>query len=180
MRISTKYLLICLVLLLTACASHKYTVIEPASESLTEYSVLEIAPFKTNLKDSESAELAKLFPGRPHKAVTEYREQNPEDRVYEEVTLHTDQTDGVLLMESTVISYEEGSRAKRYFVGMGSGKAYCTIQVVFRNKSSGEEIARTNFDGELMGGIFGGEADDTVDGVVEAFIDYMQEYMSQG
>lgn len=179
MNISIKLAVIGLVLILAACASHKYTVIEPADQSLTDFNVLEIAPFSTNLKDPESAELARIFPGRLHKAVLEYREQNPGDRVYDEITLLTDQTDNVLLMESTVISYEEGSRAKRYFIGLGSGKAYCTIQVVFRNKATGEEIARTNFDGELMGGLFGGEADDTVDGVVKAFIDYMQEYMSQ-
>lgn len=31
---------------------------------------------------------------------------------------------------------------------------------------------------ELAMGMFGGDADEAVDGVVEAFIDYMQEYMS--
>ncbi len=163
---------------LIGCASHRYTVVKPPSKSLTDYRILEISEFKTNLNDAESRELADRFAGRLHLAVMNYRENNPEDRVYEEVTLDTEKTGDVLLMQGTIISYEEGSRAKRYWIGFGSGKAYCTIQVIFTNKETGEELSRTNFDGELAMGLFGGDADEAVDGVVEAFIDYMQQYMS--
>jgi hypothetical protein len=163
---------------ITGCASHRYTVVTPPSKSLTDYGILEISEFKTNLNDAESRELANRFAGRLHLAVMNFRENNPEDRVYEEVTLDTDKTRGVLLMQGTIISYEEGSRAKRYWIGFGSGKAYCTIQVIFTNKETGEELSRTNFDGELAMGLFGGDADEAVDGVVKAFIDYMQQYMS--
>lgn len=163
---------------LAGCASHRYTVVEPPSKPLTNYSVLEIPEFKTNLKDSESRELANRFASRLHMAIAELRRNNPEDVVYDEVTLETDKTSDVLVMQGTIISFEEGSRAKRYFIGFGSGKAYCTIQAVFTDKETGEELSRTNFDGELAMGLFGGDADEAVDGVVEAFIDYMQEYMS--
>jgi hypothetical protein len=112
--------------------------------------------------------------------IASYRAQHPEDVVYDQVVKSTDQVDDVLVMQGTVISYEEGSRAKRYFIGLGSGKAYCTIQVKFLDKASGEELARTNFDGELMGGIFGGSAEEAVDGTVKAFLDYMGEYMGEG
>ena len=175
-----KLALTCLLIaLISACASHHYTVVQPASESLTDYGVLEIADFKSNLKSAEAKELASLFAGRLYQAVMEYRAEHSDDRIYDEITRKTDQSENVLLMEGTVIAYEEGSRAKRYWIGMGAGKAYCTIQVVFRDKASGDELARTNFDGELMGGIFGGEADETVDGVVKAFLDYMEAYMNE-
>lgn len=164
--------------LVAGCASHRYTVVAPPEKALTSYEVLEIAEFKTNLNDAESKELANRFAGRLHQAVMNYRAENPSNLVYRKVTLDTDQTKGVLLMEGTVISYEEGSRAKRYWIGFGSGKAYCTIQVVFVDKATGEEISRTNFDGELAMGLFGGDADEAVDGVVNAFIDYMRQYMS--
>jgi len=177
-----KYAIFMLILLviggITGCASHRYTVVEPPTKSLTDYSVLEIPEFKTNLNDAESTELARRFADRLHLAVMNHRENNPDDIVYKEVTLGTDQTTDVLLMQGTIISYEEGSRAKRYWIGFGSGKAYCTIQAVFINKETGEELGRTNFDGELAMGLFGGDADEAVDGVVEAFIDYMQQYMS--
>jgi len=175
----TKTIFLLLIMIgITACASHRYTVVEPPSISLTEYSILEIPEFKTNLNDAESQELAKRFAGRLHKAIMNFREKNPEDVIYEEVTMNTDKSKDVLLMQGTVISYEEGSRAKRYWIGFGSGKAYCTIQAVFIDKETGEELSRTNFDGELAMGLFGGDADEAVDGVVNAFIDYMQQYMS--
>jgi hypothetical protein len=163
---------------ITGCASHRYTVVEPPEKPLTSYSILEIAEFKTNLNDAESKELADRFAGRLYRAIMEYREENPTNRAFQEITLDTGQTKGVLLMEGTVISYEEGSRAKRYWIGFGSGKAYCTIQVVFVDKETGEEVSRTNFDGELAMGLFGGDADEAVDGVVNSFIDYMRQYMS--
>ena len=163
---------------ITSCASHRYTVVESPSKSLTDYSVLEISEFKTNLNDAESKELADRFAGRLHLAVMNYRENNQENLVYEEVTLNTEKIKDVLLMQGTIISYEEGSRAKRYWIGFGSGKAYCTIQVIFTNKETGEQLSRTNFDGELAMGLFGGDADEAVDGVVDAFIDYMRQYMS--
>ena len=177
-KIPTILLMLLVTAGITGCASHRYTVVEPPTNPLTDYSILEIPEFKTNLSDPESKELANRFAGRLHRAVMEHRERNPQDVVYKEVTLNTDQIEDVLHMQGTIISYEEGSRAKRYWIGFGSGKAYCTIQVVFTNKETGEELSRTNFDGELAMGLFGGDADEAVDGVVEAFIDYMQQYMS--
>lgn len=171
---------IAIMVLLAACASHRYTVVEPPKASLTKYSVLEIPEFDSNLKSAEAMELAKVFDDRLMKEIASYRAQHPEDVVYEQVVKATDQVDDVLVMQGTVISYEEGSRAKRYFIGLGSGKAYCTIQVKFIDKATGEELARTNFDGELMGGIFGGSAEEAVDGTVKAFLDYMGEYMGDG
>jgi hypothetical protein len=165
---------------LAACASHRYTVVEPPKASLTNYSVLEIPEFDSNLKSAEAVELAKVFGDRLMREIASYRAQHPEDVVYDTVVKSTDRVDDVLVMQGTVISYEEGSRAKRYFIGLGSGKAYCTIQVKFLDKATGEELARTNFDGELMGGIFGGSAEEAVDGTVKAFLDYMAEYMGEG
>ncbi|MGB5276385.1 MAG: DUF4410 domain-containing protein, partial [Gammaproteobacteria bacterium] len=74
------------------------------------------------------------------------------------------------------VSYEEGSRAKRYWLGFGAGKAYCTIRSTFTDKSTGEQILEMDFDGELTGGLFGGTADEAVQAVVEAYLDYFDDY----
>ena len=165
-------------LLLTACGSGRYTIVEPAKKQFSDYHTLEIKPFTTTLNSAEAKALSDRFAERLHRAITEQRAENPDRLVFQDITLQTAQSEGVLLVEGNVISYEEGSRAKRYFIGFGSGKAYCTIQVIFRDKNSGEEVSRTNFDGELGMGIFGGDADEAVDAVVGSFIDYMREYMS--
>ena len=162
---------------ITGCF-HRYTVVDLPTKSLTDYSVLEISKFKSNPNDARSRGLASKFASRLRWAVMKHREKNPEDNIYEEVTLNTDKTKGVLLMQGTIIRYEEGSRAKRYWIGLGAGKAYCTIQVIFIDKETGEELSRTNFDGMLVMGVFGGDSDEAVDGVVDAFIAYMKKYMS--
>ena len=162
---------------ITGCF-HRYTVVEPPSKSLTDYSVLEISEFKTNLDDAKTKYFATRFTYRLHWAIENYREKNPENVIYEEVTLSTDKIKGVLLMQGTIVRYEEGSRAKRYWIGFGAGKAHCTIQVIFIDKETGEELSRTNFDGTLVMGVFGGDADEAVAGVIDSFMNYMKKYMS--
>ena len=115
-RFSTHILVLLVIGLITGC-THRYTVVEPPTKSLTDYSVLEISTFKSNLNDARSRGLASRFAGRLRWAVMKHREKKPEDIVYEEVTLNTDKTEDVLLMQGTITSYEEGSRAKRYWIG---------------------------------------------------------------
>lgn len=176
-NLSTYMMMLFVIGSITGCF-HRYTVVEHPTKSLTDYSILEISQFKTSLNDAKSRGLANRFAYRLHWAVKNYREKNPEDIIYEEVTLNTDKTKGVLLMQGTITRYEEGSRAKRYWIGLGAGKAHCTIQVVFINKETGEELSRTNFDGVLVMGVFGGDSDQAVDGVIDSFINYMKKYMS--
>ena len=176
-KISTYMLMLLVIGSITGCF-HRYTIVELPTKSLTDFSILEISQFKTKLNDNKAKGLASRFAYRLHWAVKTHREKNPADIIYKEVTLNTDQTKGVLLMQGTIIRYTEGSRAKRYWIGLGAGKAHCKIQVIFINKETGEELSRTNFDGVLAMGVFGGDADKAVDGVVDAFIDYMKKYMS--
>ena len=163
-------------LLVGACASHRYTVIEPKKKELTDYRILEIRDFKSNLADSEAKELAARFADRLHQNVIKDRKEHPDEVIFDDVVRHTNKTDGVLLLDGTLISFEKGSRAKRYFIGFGSGKAYCTIQSIFTDKTTNEQILKLNFDGELSVGIFDGSMDEAVQGVVEAYLDYFDDY----
>ena len=176
-KISINVLMLLVFPTISGCFHH-YTVVDLPSKSLTDYSVLEISEFRTNLNDAKSRSLANRFAYRLHWAIKNYWEKNPVDIVYEEITLNTGKTRGVLLMHGTIIRYEEGSRAKRYWIGLGAGKAHCTIQVIFIDKETGEELSRTNFDGTLVMGVFGGDADEAVDGVIDSFMNYMKKYMS--
>ena len=166
--------------LLAACSSHRYTVVDAPRKPLTDYEVLEIPTFDSHIKTREGDELAIKFAGRLMKEIAEYREKHPDQVIYRDVVNQTSEVNDVLVMNGTVLSYEEGDRAKRYFLGMGAGKAFCTIQIRFTDKATGEELAVTNFDGELSGGIFGGNSDEAVDGAVKAFLDYMDHYMDRG
>lgn len=169
---------IAVLLLVSACASHRYTVVEPQKKELTDYSILEIKDFNCNLGDRDSRALAARFADKLYENVMKDRQEHPDEVIFEEVVRETDKTDGVLLLDGTVISFEKGSRAKRYFIGFGSGKAYCTIQSVFTDKKTGEQILKLNFDGELSMGLFGGSEEEAVQGVVEAYLDYFDDYFA--
>ncbi len=165
-----------LVFMLNACASSRYTVLEPATEPLTSFTVLEIKDFTSNLSDEDSVNLANRFADQLHLAIQDERKENPGESIFRDVVRSTDQSDSVLVLDGVLISFEKGSRAKRYFIGFGAGKAYCTIQATFTNKETGAEVLRTNFDGELSMSFFGGSPDEAVASVVNAFIDYFDDY----
>lgn len=165
--------------IVSACASHRYTVVEPMKKGFTDYAILEIRDFKSNLGDKDSTELASKFADRLYQNILMDRQNNPEQVIFKEVLRKTDNKAGVLCLDGTVISYEKGSRAKRYFIGFGAGKAYCTIQSTFTDKNTGEEVLKLNFDGELSMSLFGGSADEAVQGVVEAYLDYFDDYFAE-
>lgn len=161
---------------ISACGSSRYTILEPPSEPLTSFSVMQINDFTSNLNDEDSANLADRFADQLYAAIQEEREDSSDRSVFADVVRSTDQSDGVLVLDGIVISFDQGSRAKRYWIGFGAGKAYCTIQATFTNKATGATVIKSNFDGELGMGFFGGSADEAVDAVVEAFIDYFHDY----
>ncbi len=109
----------------------------------------------------------------------ENRSKSDGDYIFSEVLRSTDKSDGVLVLDGVVISFEKGSRAKRYFIGFGAGKAFCTIQATFTNKATGETVVKSNFDGELSMSFFGGSPEEAVDAVVDAFIDYFDDYFRE-
>lgn len=164
---------------LTACGSSRYTVLDPPDEPLANYSVLEITDFESNLTDEDSVELAGRFADQLYAAVMKERQLHPDESIFDEVVRQTEESDGVLVLNGTVISFEKGSRAKRYIIGFGAGKAYCTIQATFVDKVTGKEVIKTNFDGELSMSLFGGSPQEAVDAVVDAFIDYFDDYFEK-
>ena len=168
---------VAMVLLVSACASHRYTVVEPRKKEFTDYRILEIRDFKCNLGDRDSKAVAARFADKLYQNIMENREEHPDKVIFEDVVRETDKTDGVLVLDGTLISFEKGSRAKRYFIGFGAGKAYCTIQSIFIDKKTEEHILKLNFDGELSMSLFGGSADEAVQGVVKAYLGYFEDYV---
>jgi len=166
-------------LLLNACGSSHYTVLQPANEPLEAFEVLEIRDFTSNLSDADSIDLANRFADQLYAAVMQHRREDPGSSIFRDVVRNTKESDSVLALNGVVISFDKGSRAKRYWIGFGAGKAYCTIQATFTNKATGAEVLKSNFDGELSMSFFGGSAEEAVDAVVAAFIDYFDDYFEQ-
>ncbi len=171
--------LLCIALIAVGCASQRYIVLDPPSRPLSDYSTLEIRDFTSNLNDEDAAELANEIADTLHEAVMKNRDENPGESVFDEVVRGSDSTNGVLVLDGTIISFEKGSQAERYFIGMGAGKAYITIQSIFTDKATGEQVMKTNFEGELAAGAFGGSFEETIDAVVRAYIEYFEDYFEK-
>ena len=101
--------------------------------------------------------------------------QISETRRFRSVTQQTEEAEGVLRLEGLILSYEKGSRAKRYVIGLGTGKSYMTLRVVMINKANGEKVFEGDFEGEISGGFLGGSSRSTENAVVDEVGDYFKE-----
>ncbi len=72
------------------------------------------------------------------------------------------------------IQYDEGSRAKRYFVGFGAGKGSLAIQAKFYD-DSGKELATIQSEGEISMGAFGGSFDSAIEKCAEEIATYTKK-----
>ena len=151
----------------TACSSRRVSVITPASQPLSSFSILEVAEIGSNVPDIE--------PEVPLNMRQDLVQKISETRRFRSVTQQTDEDEGVLRLESVILSYEKGSRAKRYIIGFGTGKSYMTMRVVMVNKATGEKVFEGDFDGEISGGFVGGSSRSTENAVVDEVGDYFKE-----
>jgi len=60
-----------------------------------------------------------------------------------------------LVLSSTVVEYNKGSRAARFVVGMGAGAAKMRIRFVFKDAATGAELFQTEREGKYAGWLSG-------------------------
>ena len=71
------------------------------------------------------------------------------------------------------VQLNEGSRAKRYFIGFGAGKGTLTIELDFVLKD-GTKVGKVDVGGELSIGVFGGDFNTAVAKAAEEAATYMR------
>ncbi|MEM8772799.1 MAG: DUF4410 domain-containing protein [Pseudomonadota bacterium] len=126
-----------ILLLIQACASGSTTVLNPAS-SAEKYSSITIEAAEDTVEvESE---------------LSDYYEAQLRELLYVEDGFGEG---GELTARYRFIQVDKGSRAARYFVGLGAGKGSLTIETVFLN-AAGEEVAKIQSGGEISGGFAGG------------------------
>ena len=166
---------------LAGCGLSHYTLDETPNQSLKNFDVLEIRNFTSTLDDPDSKDIAVRFADKLHAEILEDRALNPGQSVFKEVVRSTERSDRVLVLEGAVISFDKGSRAKRYWLGFGPGAVLCTIQSTFKDKATGEVLDEVNFDGKHMsGGPLGGKPEEVMNWLTRAYIDYFRDYFTQG
>lgn len=161
--------------ILTGCSSHRYVVNEPVARPLGSFDSVEVATFGTNVSSDPARSLAAELPQRIVTSLQKAKNSKTSKPLFNQVTIAPNGKGNVLSISGTILSLEEGSRAKRYFVGFGSGKAFTTVECTFIDKSSGTKVARATFDGELSMGMFGGSSDEATQGVLNAIVKYIND-----
>lgn len=161
--------------ILVGCSSHRYVVNDPVARPFGSFAAVDVGAFTTNVNSDAARSLATALPQRMATTLQEAKHSKTNKPLFEKVTLSQGGQGNVLSVTGTIVSLEEGSRAKRYFVGFGSGKAFTTVECTFTDKSTGTKVARATFDGELSMGFFGGSSDEATQGVLSAIVKYINE-----
>ena len=84
--------------------------------------------------------------------------------------------DSIVILNGRVVQYNPGSRGMRYLTGplWGVGKGTVIVNVKLVEKSSGRELADSNFEGEIKGGFFGGGIDETHEIIADEIIQFIK------
>jgi hypothetical protein len=166
------YALLLIVLLVAGCAASRTQVLEPKKAGFENYSVLEITDLKNNIGPQVPAEVMRRVPDAIAEKVRALNLFQAVNRV-PAVSEAAPETNA-LILEGTIIEYETGSRALRYLVGFGAGKAFATVQLKAIDKATKEEIFRGNIAAEQSMGVFGGSFDEVIQKLVEESVGCIQ------
>jgi hypothetical protein len=172
------YALILIVLLVGGCAASRTQVLEPKKAGFENYTVLEITDLKNNIGPRVPAEVMRRVPDAIAEKVRGLNLFQAVNRVPAVSEAAPDTN--ALSLEGTIIEYEPGSRALRYLVGFGAGKAFATVQLRAIDKATKEEIFRGNIAAEQSMGVFGGSFDEVIQKLVDESVECIQMNYSAG
>jgi hypothetical protein len=122
-----------------------------------EIEVMPVENAKMDMDDTASlaVDIKELVPGSVFKEVRAGR---------------TSATGRTLLLSLQVKFFKRGSRAKRYFVGFGTGKSALDGDLIFTDKETGKVVYTAQVSHETTGGFFGGESFEGVGAQVASII----------
>jgi len=165
-----------LVIILYDCGSRRTIAVNQPSAPLGKYTILEVKNVGSNIQNEDALEAAEEFPEMIVNRFVNYKDRHPQEMFFSQITRATDEINRVLVLDCILVGYEKGSRAKRYFFNcFGLGKAYTTLQCSFIEKATGQQVLKTDFEGELSVGFFGGTAEGAQEAVVEVIIEYIKK-----
>jgi hypothetical protein len=159
----------------SGCTSGRSIIVEPSTVPLKNFSTLEVLDCGSNVQEEHALNLAKEFPNLVVTKLVEFNKGHSSSPLFANVIRSTDETGRVLQMKSVLLSYEKGSKAARYFIGFGSGKASCMVQCTFIDKGTGEQVLKANFEGELSMGVLGGTSKQAAGKVLDQIVSFLRK-----
>ena len=157
---------------LASCSGSRLMVSKESQRSLTSYPTLEIAPFESEVRGTAAD---KIDPDNLLEMRADLLKRLQKERLFRSVTMSADQDTGVLLLKTTVIDYEPGSRLARYFIGFGAGKAEVEVNCQFIEKATGRIVSETSVSGYIAMGGAGGSVRDAYREATKRIVKYIKE-----
>lgn len=144
-------------------------------KALTPYRVLVVEEF--SVADSpETRDLPQSYPGLLRAmAIERLRRAHLFDDVREAPA--GESCKNCLLLSAQVVHYGKGSRAARFWIGMGAGRAKVVTVFSFREPESGKEVLRLKLEGKHYGWVSGQQeaAVESLGDVVDRLIDHSRK-----
>jgi hypothetical protein len=157
-------------------------------EAIQSYDKIEVGEFRNKVGDNLGSEMVTDLQGRVVEAVNaskliaaghnpelKFPLKDPADDTKLAWRGTGDDTDSkTLVLFSELITLNKGSRAKRYFIGGGTGRAELRGDCYLLDKKTGKQIFRFQSFGETNWGAFGGGADKTLKGFANRIVSFLK------
>ena len=145
-------------LLLSGCGTSRTMVLEPVTLQ-SKPSQISLIKTKNTVAVSQKSQ--------------DYFHEALKHTLYKKGNLQEGPKGSDLTLEYRFVQFDEGSRMKRYLTGGfgNSGEGSMTIQVIYRDKT-GKEIGRTQTEGKIGSGFFGGSSDSALTKAAEDVAHY--------
>lgn len=180
-----KYFAFLLVFFLAAAAAYAD---QSKREKLVGYGKIELAPFRNKVGETldektitETQEMiiqkindSKLFGADINKDLAFPKKDPDDDNKVVFAGTSKDDDDKTLVLFGEFITFNKGSRAKRYLVGGGTGRAEMRANCYLVDKKTGKQLYNFQTFGETNWGAFGGGADKTSKGMANRVVDFLK------
>jgi hypothetical protein len=179
-----KYCVFLFVLLLAVAAYADQT----KREKLIGYTKIELAPMRNKVGDTieektitetqamivQKINESKLFTADMNNDLAFPKKDPNDDNKVVFAGTSKDDDDKTLVLFGEIITFNKGSRAKRYLVGGGTGRAEMRANCYLVDKKTGKQFYNFQTFGETNWGAFGGGADKTSKGMANRIVDFLK------
>ncbi len=179
---------ICSVLLCTLVLATAGLADQTRREKLVGYEKIELAPIRNKVGDTldektlaelhtmilEKINESKLFTADVNKDLVYPKKDPDDDNKVLFAGTNKDEDAKVIVLFSEVITFNKGSRAKRYTLGGGTGRAEMRANCFLVDKKTGKQLYNFQTFGETNWGMFGGGADKTLKGMANRIVDFLK------
>jgi hypothetical protein len=157
-------------------------------EKLIGYDKIELAPFRNKVGDTldektiadlhvmmvQKINESKLFSADMNKDLNFPKKDSEDDNKVVFAGTNKDDDEKTLILFGEIITFNKGSRTKRYMLGGGTGRAEMRANCYLVDKKTGKQLYNFQTFGETNWGAFGGGADKTQKGMANRLVDFLK------